>query len=75
MTSELVVLVCDGAATNLAALKATHGCYGMYGVSDGPDPYKVKPWFINPCDPPNLIYWLICPSHQVDHYSYANKLI
>ena len=37
----------------------------MYGISDGPDPYAVRPWFVNPYDPPHLLYWLICPCHQV----------
>jgi len=46
----MLILVCDGAAPNLAALKAS---FGMYG---GPDPYAVRPWFVSPCDPPNLIY-------------------
>ena len=61
------LLVCDGEAPNLAALKATHGCSGMYGTTstDGSDPYAVKPWFVNPFDPPHHIHWLICPSHQV----------
>ncbi|XP_065905179.1 uncharacterized protein [Dysidea avara] len=59
------LLVCDGAAPNLAALKLTHRFQGMYGLSDGPDPYAVRPWFVNPHDPLNRIYWLICPSHQL----------
>ena len=59
------LLICDGASSNLTTLKATHGHSGMYGISDTSDPYRVQPWFINPYNPPNHIYWLICPSHQV----------
>jgi len=55
----ILELLSYGAAPNLAALKATHDCFGMYGVCDDPDPYAVKPWFVNPYDPPNLIHWLI----------------
>ena len=29
---------------------------------DKADPYEVQPWMINP---PELLYWLICPTHQV----------
>ena len=36
-----------------------------YYFSDKPDPYEVHPSFINPFDPPNLIHWMICPTHQV----------
>ena len=59
------LLVCDEAAPNLSALKATHGHSGMYGTGNGEDTYMVKPWFVNPFDPPRYIYWLICLSHQV----------
>ena len=59
------LLICDGASSNLTTIKATHGHTGMYGMSATGDPYAVQPWFINPYDPPNRIYWLICPSHQV----------
>ena len=60
------LLVCDGSSSNLSALKATHGhVTGAYDMNDGKDPYEVKLYFINQFDPPNKIYWLICPSHQV----------
>ena len=64
---KISLLICDGASTNLPAAKATHGhTGGAYGVQPGQiDPFEVKPFFVNPFDPPNLIYWLICPSHQV----------
>jgi len=62
------ILVCDGASSNLSVIKASHGCHGMYGVSPGKDPYKIKPWFVNPYDPLSHIYWLICPSHQVNKW-------
>ena len=63
------VLVCDGAASNLTTIKATMGIHGAFGsCNDTGDPHKVEPWFINPFNPPNKIYWIICPSHQVILY-------
>ena len=63
------VLVCDGGSSNVAAIKASHGCHGAYSVKSGEngesDKYRVEPWMLNPFDPPHKIYWLICPSHQV----------
>ena len=50
------VLVCDGAASNLTTIKATMGIHGAFGSC------------INPFNPPNKIYWIICPSHQVIPY-------
>ena len=59
-------LVCDGASTNMAVIKSTHGCSGAYGFNpQHTDPYAVEPWFTNPFNPPLKIFWLICPSHQV----------
>ena len=29
------------------------------------DKFKVRPWMMNPFNPPKKIYWLICPTHQV----------
>ncbi|XP_019853621.1 PREDICTED: uncharacterized protein LOC109582964 [Amphimedon queenslandica] len=61
-----LLLVCDGASSNLTMLKATHGHFGVYSISnEGDDPFTVQPVMINPFDPPNLIYWLICPTHQL----------
>ena len=72
--------MCDCASTNLSAIKATHGQFGVYGMDDSkfgtfsyynvilyraPDPYEVKPVMINPFNPPQPIFWLICPTHQV----------
>ena len=59
------LLVCDGGPANIAAIKASHGHHSAYSVTDGEDKYKVKPWMINPFNPPHQIFWLICPSHQV----------
>ena len=52
-------LICDAAAPNVAVIKATTGVQGAYGFSD------VKPEFKNPFDPTRMVYWIICPSHQV----------
>ena len=61
------VLVCDGGSSNLAAIKASHGCHGAYSLNKdhADDKYKVEPWMLNPFNPPHKIFWLICPSHQV----------
>lgn len=59
------LLVCDGGSANIATIKASHGCNGAYSITDESDPYKVEPWMINPFNPPNKLFWLICPSHQV----------
>ena len=61
------VLVCDGGSSNIATIKASHGCHGAYSlIKDHPsDKYKVDPWMLNPFNPPHKIFWLICPSHQV----------
>ena len=61
------LLVCDGAADNLSTIKASHGCSRAYAIRKEGDQYKfeVTPWFINPFNPLNKIYWLICPTHQI----------
>ena len=60
------VLVSDGAASNLTTIKATMGVHGAFRMcSDKNDSHKVEPCFINPFNPPNKVYWIICPSHQV----------
>jgi len=56
--------VCDGAAPNLTVVKSTHGHSGAYNVNC--ELTEVKPYFVNPFNAPNLIHWLICPSHQVN---------
>lgn len=63
------IMICDGASANLSMIKASHGCHSMYGVSPGKDPYRIKPWFVNPFDTSSHIYWLICPHHQVNKYN------
>ena len=64
------VLVCDGASANLTALKTTTGVSGAYGVSTLPNQCHTipSPRFENPFNPPRMIYWIICPSHQVCVY-------
>ena len=65
------ILVCDGAAANMTTIKATMGVNGAFGVKQGKeDPQDVEPFFINPFNPPNKIYWIICPSHQVSSTSH-----
>jgi len=60
------LLVCDGASSNVSAIKASHRHNGAYSVAQNQDDiFEVKPWMVNPFNPPHRIYWLICPSHQV----------
>ena len=60
------LLVCDGGSANAATIKASHGCHGAYSVKENErDKFEVEPWMLNPFNPPNKIFWLICPSHQV----------
>ena len=60
------LFVCDGASSNAAIIKASHGHLGAYSVKQNEDDiFKVKPWMVNPFNPPHNIFWLICPSHQV----------
>ena len=58
-------VVCDGASSNLTALKATFGESGAFHSSNGAEKYSVQPWFMNPFEPKQKIYWIICPTHQV----------
>ncbi|XP_065914376.1 uncharacterized protein [Dysidea avara] len=62
------LIVCDGSPANLTTIKLSHGHSGAYSViSDtaSNDVYEVKPWMVNPFNPPWLIYWMICPTHQL----------
>ena len=58
---ETSLLGCDGAAANMSTIT------GAYNIQKEGDQYKfeVTPWLINPFNPPNKIFWLICPTHQV----------
>ena len=61
---KVSVIMCDGASSNLTALKTTTGVSGAYEAKQ--DRHKIpSPSFENPYDPLNRIYWMICPSHQV----------
>ena len=57
----------DGASSNLAMIKEVSGHgRGTYGVNEGADdPHKVTPWYPNPLSPDEMIYMIICPTHQV----------
>lgn len=60
------LLVCDGASSNISAVKASHGFHGAYSINEQlDDKYMIKPWMINPYNPPHKLFWLICLSHQV----------
>ena len=60
-------IVCDGASSNLTALKTVSGSLGAYGAATDPSKQFLipTPKFENPFNPPRLVYWIICPSHQV----------
>ena len=59
------VMVCDGASSNVSAIKWFTGVNGAYGVKNSDDKHVVQPWFTNVFDPARKIFWVICPSHQV----------
>ena len=66
---EVVGMVCDGASSNLAAIKMLcTGHRGTYGTKepdyDG-DRHEVRAHFINPFNPQLKVYCCICPSHQL----------
>ncbi len=65
-------VVCDGASSNLAAIKLlTAEKRGAYGkTSDNPDKHAIKPWFTNPFNPKIDVFCVICPSHQVSGFCY-----
>lgn len=67
------LLVCDGASSNLTTIKATHIPLRKvhflkqkyYCTVDEQDPYQISPSLINPFNPLQRLYWLVCPTHQV----------
>ena len=60
------LLVCDGASSNVSAIKASHDFQGAYSLNEKlEDKYLIELWMINPFNPPCKLFWLICPSHQV----------
>ena len=67
-------VVCDGASANLTALKATTGCIGAYGACTITEKNHgiPSPSFENPFSPPDMVYWIICPSHQVHTKKWRN---
>ena len=39
---------------------------GAYSNQKGAqDQFEMTPWMLNPFHPPDKIYWMICPTHQV----------
>jgi len=65
---ETMVVVLDGASTNLAAMKYfILGKGGMFGMNDNPtvdDPHFLKSWFKNPFTG-HKTFFVPCPSHEV----------
>lgn len=66
---KTICVVCDGASSNMAAIKLlSMDKVGAYGTSgDDTNKHEVKPWFQNPFDPAIDVFFVICPSHQVLH--------
>lgn len=64
-------MVLDGASSNLAMVKELSGYgRGTYGVQqDQGDPHAVQPWFRNPVYREEMIYMIICPTHQVHMFN------
>ena len=56
---RVIALVCDGASPNLSTLKVTSGVCGAYGSSNKAEQYAVRPWFKNPFEPDQNIYWVM----------------
>ena len=65
---ETTAILCDGASSNLSALKILtgfgHGAYGVKEAGTCDNVHEVKTWFNNPFTN-NKVFILICPSHQV----------
>ena len=65
---ETTAVLCDGASSNLSALKLLtgfgHGAYGVKEAGTCDDVHEVKTWFDNPFTN-KKVFILICPSHQV----------
>ena len=63
-------IVCDRASTNVTAIKCTTvGHTGAYGSDSSQNGYSIPaPCFQNPFNPPHLIYWIVCPSHQINNF-------
>ena len=68
---ETKMIVCDGASSNLAAIKILTGfgcgAYGNQPLNSSPDIHWIQPWFLNPFTN-KKVFILICPSHQVCLY-------
>ena len=64
---HVIGIVCDGASSNLTAIKMLcTGKRGTFGKKDNaPDKHKVKTYFDNPFNPNLKVYCVICPSHQL----------
>ena len=61
-------VVCDVASANLTALKTATGSLGAYGAGSNTSEKRYtipSPKFENPFNPPQVVHWIICPSHQV----------
>ena len=67
LITQVSAVVLDGASTNLSMIKVLSGFgKGAYGLDlEQDDPHAVSPWFANPLYPQNIIYFVICPTHQV----------
>ena len=57
----------------LSAIKLlSNGKVGAYGTcDDDTNKHEVKPWFQNPFDPDIDVFFVICPSNQVQHHLYV----
>ena len=71
---ETKAILCDGASTNLCAIKLLTGFgSGAFGINASlEDKHNIKTWFLNPLTN-QKVYTLICPSHQV-HTLLGNAL-
>ena len=63
---SVVGIVCDGASSNLAAIKLLcHGKRGAYQLSSQQDVFAIEPWFVNDFEPVLKVFCCVFPSHQL----------
>ena len=66
---QITGLVCDGASSNMAAIKilcnGQRGTFGDKGPEFDGDRHEIKAFFINPFNPTLKVFCCICPSHQL----------
>jgi len=63
--SKQVLIVCNGASSNISAIKKSHGHTGAYSLKDDQDDnFKIEPWVENPFSPlpQDFFGWFVHPT-------------